>query len=89
MLKLDSESLAILKPAVIRSWQTVGMDVMMAAEEVGEVLDNDAAMEVSLDADGLLYHGRSKEAHTLFRALIDEYGYSKVFKFLCKNIQLA
>lgn len=78
-----------LKPAIIRTWNEIGSDLVECAAECGEDVSNEEALEACLDADRLLTNGKDSEANDLARKLVAKFGYDKVLKTLAKNIQLA
>ena len=86
-MKLE-ESLSVLRPAIIKTWCQIGHDVLSCAEECGETVDNEQAVESCLDADRLLLNGNDQKAHALLNELFKEHGYNKVLKFFTKHVDL-
>ena len=87
-MKLDTQVLAQVKGPIHAVWSEVGSDVDSVSAELGESTTNDVAMESAIDAGRMTIIGHP-EADALLQSLFAEHGYTRVFKFLCKNIRLA
>lgn len=74
--------------AVNAVWNYIGNDLMQCAEECGEPVTNEEAVESCLDADRMFSQGH-KEAQAEFEALVKEHGYGAVAKAVRKVCNLA
>jgi hypothetical protein len=88
-MKLDKELIARLNTPMWNTWNAIGHDVYACAEECGESLDNEEAVESCIDANRLWLNGDDKAADDLIHELCREHGYHVVLKFLTKHYQLA
>jgi hypothetical protein len=88
-MKLDKELIARLNTPMWNTWDAIGHDVYACAEECGETLGNEEAVESCIDANRLWLNGNDKAADDLIHELCKEHGYAKVLKFLAKHYQLA
>ena len=88
---LNDAFLSDVKRAIWLTWQAIGHDVEQCAEECGERVKNDGAVESCIDADRLLDYGgiNGLIADTAITAAIRDHGYPKVLRFLSRNIRLA
>lgn len=86
-MKLDEEFLKKIRFPIDQTWQAIGSDVIQCCDESGSPCTNGDAIESCIDADRLASFA-SKEANELIKSVIEEHGYTKVFKFLTKNIRL-
>ena len=87
--KLDKTVLEQLRGPILRVWNYIGDESLSLAQECGERLSNAGAMEGCIDANRLSDCGQSPVADRLVSELINEHGYSKVSKFLCRHIKLV
>lgn len=87
-MKLDKAFITQIDAAVSDVWQEIGSDLYACCAEQGEELTNEEAIESVLDADRMTTFGHP-EADALVSEAIKEHGYSKVAKFIGKNISLA
>ena len=78
-----------LRGSIMRVWQYIGDESMALAEECGERMTNAGAMEGCIDANRLSDCGKDPASDRLVSDLINEHGYSKVSKFLCRHIKLV
>lgn len=88
---LDNEFLKIVTPAIYQRWNSIANDIYACMVESGDDegdLDNAAALEACLDADGLHFEG-CQEAYELVKTAFAEHKYEVVMKFLEKQIQLV
>ncbi len=74
---------------IMRVWNYIGYESMQLAQECGERMTNAAAMEGCIDANRLSGCANDPVSDQLVSDLIDEHGYDKVSKFLCKHIKLV
>jgi len=81
-MKLDATVITELKQPILATWNYIGSDAMEFVQSNAE------AMEMVLDAGRLTTCGNSPRAQELIDVLFKEHGYSKVSKFICKNIRL-
>ena len=82
------DALPILRPAIIQCWSQIGYDVLQCAEECGESVDNQEAIESCLDADRLLLVCNNREAYDLYKTVVAKHGWGKTVSFFTKHIQL-
>lgn len=83
----DSAFLAV-QSGIRYVWQMIGHDSLSAAEQAGEELDNEAAIEGCIDADRLAGYGH-QQAQRLIDAAVMKFGYSKVMEELKNRITLV
>jgi hypothetical protein len=95
-MKLDKEFLETVTGPIQAVWQYIGSDSYAAAQECGERLTNEAALEGCIDAGRLIdcaLGGGSKERGKLADAAVGEaikqHGYKKVMTYLKRHIKLA
>jgi len=74
--------------AINAVWDYIGSDCEQCANECGEELTNEMAIESCIDADRLKTNGH-KAADKELHALIEQHGYGPVAKALEKKISLA
>ena len=79
-MKLDNKVIEALKPAIRSTWNYISADC-------GDC-SNGEAMELTIDAGRMSMQGFKKE-DSLIHELVIEHTYTKVYKFLTKNIRLA
>lgn len=84
-MKLNEEVIAKLSQPIQQSWQCIAGDVLTDNPDI----DNDEAIEMSIDADRLLITIDDVESHELINALVDEHDYIPVLEFLSKHISLV
>lgn len=87
-MTLDQEFIKKVKPAIQRTWETIGSDLEACCADSDEPLDNEGAIESCIDAGRLGMYG-CKDAQATVRVAIVEHTYSKVLAFLVKNIHLV
>lgn len=77
-----------LKQAVNRTWQAIGSDIVACAEECGEEVDNESAVECCIDADRIVVYGGegAAEAQREFRARVAVVGYSVALRELARSL---
>mgnify|MGYP003382518353 CR=1 FL=1 len=89
---IPAPSAALLR-GINQVWQQIGMDCEQCAAECGESIDNETAVEASMDADRLLpsmgFVRDDGAAHRELRELIDAHGYDAVHRTLCRHLRLA
>ena len=81
-MKLDKNFLEKVQNPIYQVWDQIGHDILEL-----EDVDNEECVETVIDASRLDTFGH-KEAQELVSEAVKEHGYSKVLKFLCKNIKL-
>ena len=87
-MQLDQAFLTLVSPGIYSVWNVIGNDVYECAGECGEEVSNEEALESCLDAGRLSMYGHA-DTDAAISAAIKANTYSKVMKFLKKNIQLA
>jgi len=80
-MELNDEALAVLKPAIITTWNCIYADC-------DEVESNEECLELCIDANRLHGCGNSPKADKLITELVEEHGYDKVMEFLNDHINL-
>ena len=80
-MELNNDFLKQVEPAILAGWDYINADIP------GEA-DNHEAIETTIDANRLTMIGY-KDADQLIMQAVKEHGYSKVMKFLVKNIPLV
>jgi hypothetical protein len=88
---LDHAFLAIVRPAIMSTWNYIGSDSEQLAHECGERLTNEAALEGCIDANRLAsFAGENgKRADVLVTNAIDVHGYQKVMAYLKRHVRLV
>ena len=82
MMKLDQQFIARVRNPISRCWNYIGADAMEFCTS------NYSAIEMCVDAGRLVDIANDREADTLITAMFKQYNYTKVMKFLVKNIKL-
>ena len=80
-MELNNDFLKQVEPAIINGWNYIAADMP-------EETDDYEAIETVIDANRLTMIGY-KDADQLIMQAVKEHGYSKVMKFLVKNIPLV
>lgn len=80
---------ATLLGAIQEVWQEIGSDTMMCAQECGEEVSNEEAIESCIDADRLTTIAQSPESDAEVSLLIKQHTYTGMMKQLRKELQLA
>lgn len=80
-MELNNDFLKQVGPAIINGWNYIAADMP-------EDTDNHEAIETTIDANRLAMIGY-KDADQLIMQAVKEHGYSKVMKFLVKNLPLV
>ena len=88
-MKLDQQFSQAVRPAIMRVWNTIGSDSYACAQECGERLTNEAALEGCIDADRISTICKMPEVDKLIGAAIAEHGYGKMMAALKRSIKLA
>lgn len=70
-------------------WNAIGHDVEASIQACGDELDNEAAIEMCLDADHLLLTGNDAAAHALLSELCREHGFGSVVEELARRVTIA
>ena len=89
-MNLDQNFLNAVRSAIHSTWDCIGSDSIQCAEDCDERMDNATAVESSMEPCYMeMYGGYNRE--TAIKAIdnaIAEHGYTKVVKYLTKNILL-
>jgi len=56
-----------IKRMAWRTWETIASDIIECVDE--SYLERDEVIEVVMDADYMMYHGRDKEAYEIYKGL--------------------
>lgn len=88
---IDDETMKALTEAIRSTWNAIAYDIIQACEESGDKLDDEAAMETTIDANHMTMYGgkRGKEMDKLVGDLCAKHGYDIVLKYLAKKIPLV
>ena len=83
--------LAVLRPAMWSTWQTIAGDLEAACAECGERLTNSAAVESCLDGGGLMadYGNDGGAAHKALDAACKQYDYLNLYRRVCRAVRLV
>ena len=82
--QLNQAFIQRVKPVILKVWNAIAADLCDDSDE----LDNDLAIESCIDANRLFINGEDQEADFLLREQCRMHGYTKVLKFLSRNISL-
>lgn len=93
-MKLDQQFIELVRGPILDTWQYIGSDCEQCAAEMGERLDNEAAIEGCIDANRLTScamgdKAKAQAAEAAITEAIKAHKYTKVLKFLSKHIRLA
>ena len=88
-MKLDQQFIQAVRPAIMQVWNYIGADSYACAQECGERLTNEAALEGCIDADRIATLCKKPEVDALIGEAIKEHGYGKVMASLKRNIRLT
>ena len=84
-----NEGLDKLVQPVLVVWNAIGHDVEASLQDMGEELDNEAAIEMCLDANRLLLNGNDQAAEDLLNQLCRDHDFGQVVKGLSQRVVLA
>lgn len=82
------DDMKVVLAAIPRVWDYIGEDSMQLADELGETMTNEAAVEGCIDANRLGAHG-SAEAEAALRRLLAEYAYPELLAELANKVRLV
>ena len=74
--------------AINNTWQAIGSDILQCAEECGDDVDNEQAVESCIDADHIVTYGgeNGKAAQAEFRARSAVVGYHAALREAMKSL---
>jgi len=88
-VELSAEDLGLVEQVIVSVWGQIAYDL-------GDVDDNEQAIECCIDADRLVEFNQSGRSRTqarnvdgLVKGLVAKHGYLPVLKYLSKNIRLV
>lgn len=88
-MDLNTAVINRLRNPITQTWSIIAADLLDGFAACGEEMDNEMAIEGTIDANRLHLTGRDKEADELVTALVVEHGYTVVLKFLSAHFNLV